>query len=97
MDPGESPEAALVRELQEELAVVVEVGRRLDPVVWHYEKSSIRLLPYLCAILSGELQALEHERLRWCSPKEFDNLTWAPADMPVLREIEAFDSRETPN
>jgi len=87
IDPGESPEAALVRELQEELNVEVEIGQPLTPVVWHYEKVTIRLHPFRCRILAGELQAIEHEQLHWCAPEDFHALDWAEADVPILREI----------
>lgn len=89
IDPGESPQAALVRELMEELAVQVEVGVALTPVIWKYENRTIRLLPFRCKIVCGELQAIEHEELRWCSPEHSGELAWAAADMTILREISA--------
>ena len=54
VDPGESPESALVRELREELAVEVAVGLPLSPVVWNYGEKTIRLRPFLCTIIAGE-------------------------------------------
>ena len=90
VDPGESPETALVRELIEELGVVVAVGKALVPVEWTYDRSRIRLLPFICHILTGSPQALEHEELLWCAPDEFDSLVWADADLPVLEQIRRF-------
>lgn len=87
VDPGETPQAALVRELREELAVEVETGDAMSPVVWNYEDRCIRLLPFLCRVLSGEPRAVEHAALRWCRPEELPLLHWAEADIPVLREI----------
>jgi 8-oxo-dGTP diphosphatase len=87
VDPGESPESALVRELQEELAVDVEVGLPLTAVIWSYEERTIRLLPFRCSIVGGELRAIEHEKLCWCLPEDFNDLPWADADVPILREI----------
>jgi 8-oxo-dGTP diphosphatase len=89
VDPGESPETALIRELREELAVVVEVGAALTPVIWVYGNRTIRLLPFRCKIVGGELQAIEHEQLLWCALKNFADLDWAAADVPILREISA--------
>jgi len=97
VDPGESPERALARELLEELAVVVEVGRPLVPVIWNYGERAIRLLPFHCKIIGGDLRALEHQALRWCFPKEFGDLCWADADVPILREILALSANESGN
>lgn len=91
IDPGESPETALIRELLEELAVVVEVGEPFSPVIWHYPDMTIRLLPFRCRIIKGEPRALEHEDVQWFFPKDFAALNWADADLPILREIFAPD------
>jgi 8-oxo-dGTP diphosphatase len=87
VDGGESPEAALVRELREELGIEVAVGSAFKPVVWSDDHVTIRLRPFHCVITGGRLRALEHEELRWCAPEEFDLLEWAAADRPILVEI----------
>lgn len=97
VDAGESPEAALVRELMEELCVAVEVVSPLTPVVWAYDERTIRLLPFRCRIIDGVPQALEHEELIWCAPENFIDLRWADADVPVLREIFPTYGDETLN
>ena len=90
MDPGESLETALIREIKEELGVEVRVGTPLDPVQWDYDQRSIRLLPFLCTVSDGQPQAIEHERLLWCAPEDFGSLCWAEADLPILRQIHAI-------
>jgi 8-oxo-dGTP diphosphatase len=87
VEAGESPEAALVRELREELGIDVAVGHALDPVVWTYDRGPIRLSPFLCQIIRGVPTPLEHEALRWCAPRDFATLPWAPADLPVLDQL----------
>ncbi len=87
VEPGESAESALVRELREELAVEIAVGIPLGPVIWTYGERTIRLLPFRCRIIAGVLEALEHEALAWCSLENFNDLRWADADVPILREI----------
>lgn len=87
VDPGETLENALIRELREELAISVCVEQALRPVVWSYEREWIRLSPFYCRIISGDPQPLEHEKLIWCAPEDFTTLIWVDADQPVLREI----------
>lgn len=87
VNEGESMEFALVRELQEELDILVSVGKRLGEVSWNDSSTTIRLVPFLCEILSGQPQPLEHEEVRWCSSDEFGELEWAPADRPILDEL----------
>lgn len=87
VEPDESPEAALIREIQEELGVLVRVGTPLEPVLWNYDRGCIRLLPYFCSITHGQPQAIEHEQLLWCASADFGTLSWAEADLPVLAQI----------
>jgi len=90
VDPGESPETALVRELWEELGIQVEVGSPLEPVLWQYDRGRIRLMPFLCTITAGSLRAIEHEELLWCSTEDFGKIPWAEADLPILRQLRDF-------
>jgi 8-oxo-dGTP diphosphatase len=87
VDFGETPESALVRELAEELGVLVEVERALSPVIWDYGDRVIRLLPFRCRLVQGEPRAIEHEALLWVSAVNYDSLSWAEADQPILAEI----------
>jgi 8-oxo-dGTP diphosphatase len=86
LEAGESPEQALVRELEEELGIRIEAGASLTPVVWDYGRGPIRLHPFVCTILSGDPHPHEHSEIRWCSPDELKELDWAEADLPILGE-----------
>jgi len=90
VDPGESARQALVRELREELGIDVEVCVALEPVCWQYETVRIKLLPHVCEIRGGMIEALSHERLDWYALDDLRGLEWAPADVPVLAQIEAL-------
>jgi 8-oxo-dGTP diphosphatase len=87
VEPGEFHEAALIRELREELGIEVMVGTALEPVCWKHDHGEIRLRPYLCEITGGHLQPHEHERICWCALRDFETLEWAPADLPVIDQI----------
>ncbi|MCW1887493.1 (deoxy)nucleoside triphosphate pyrophosphohydrolase [Luteolibacter flavescens] len=93
VEPGESPSDALVRELEEELGIRVETATALTPVVWDYGRGPIRLHPFLCRILSGQPHPHEHSEIRWCGPDELGELDWAEADVPILEEWRAMDTR----
>jgi len=86
VEEGESPEQALCRELREELAIEVSCERAMSAVEWDYGRGPMRLLPYVCRIITGEPQALEHAALRWCRVEDLPLLDWAAADVPVWQE-----------
>jgi 8-oxo-dGTP diphosphatase len=86
LEEGEDPAAALVRELEEELGIIVVAGEQLTPVVWDYGRGPIRLHPIVCRIALGEPHPHEHSEIRWCGPDDLKALDWAEADVPVLKE-----------
>jgi len=86
VEAEESPADALCRELREELAIEVSCDRAMSAVDWDYGRGPIRLLPYVCRIITGEPQALEHAALRWCRVEDLPLLDWAAADVPVWQE-----------
>jgi 8-oxo-dGTP diphosphatase len=94
VDPGESPQQALVRELREELGIEVGVGAALEPVCWEDESGMIRLWPFVCTMLGGEMTVMSHERVAWVGLEELEEFDWAPADVPVLGQTRAFFARD---
>jgi 8-oxo-dGTP diphosphatase len=87
IEPGETPSVALVRELQEELGILTEVGHALSVVRYDYEEFSIELHPFVVTILSGEMIAMEHEEIRWITLDEAPAIDWAEADIPIWQEL----------
>jgi 8-oxo-dGTP diphosphatase len=92
IEDGESPEAALRRELDEELGIDVEVGPPLASVDHDYGEFSIRLAAHPCRIVSGRPSPREHAELRWLSSGELSSLDWAPADRKLLAAMPFFGS-----
>lgn len=84
VESGESEAEALVREINEELGIGIEVGKALDPVTHAYPDFTITLRPMRCRITSSRPNPHEHAEIAWCTPDELRSLDWAPADVPVV-------------
>lgn len=90
VDTGESPESALVRELQEELGIDVS-KENLVPITFASEPLGDRnllLLLYRCSNWSGEPAALDSPELRWMLPRDMDELPMPPADVPLVHALQ---------
>lgn len=87
VEQGETNEQALKRECFEELAVTVEVNGLFYQNTHEYEDIIVNLFIYHAKIVSGTIQKLEHNDIRWITAKETDNYTFCPADVEVLELI----------
>ncbi|MCG7276555.1 MULTISPECIES: (deoxy)nucleoside triphosphate pyrophosphohydrolase [Corynebacterium] len=87
IEPGESPEEALARELSEELSLTAVVGDKVTTTVHTYDFATIELTTFLCTIQSGELVLTDHDATRWVTAAEAQTLDWAPADIPAVELI----------
>ena len=88
MEPGESPEEALAREIREELDTEISVGKLITSVEYDYPKFHMLMDCFMCSIVSGDLKLLEHEAARWLSADELWDVKWLPSDIRVIEEIE---------
>ncbi len=87
VEPGESPEAALAREISEELQCGITVGERITTTRHTYDFGAIELTTYYAELAAGEPRATEHAKLRWISPDDLSHLRWAEADLPTIAAI----------
>ncbi len=87
MEPGETPQQALVREIREELDTEIEVGDLVETVEYDYPKFHLTMHCFLCTIRSGDLVLKEHEAARWLTRKELDDVDWLPADVTVAEKL----------
>ena len=83
IEPGESPETCLARELAEELGIQVEVGRRLMSTVHAYPELTVELVVHEVRLVSGEPVPHDHDRLAWVRPQDLKSFDLAPADLPI--------------
>ncbi|MGS2751312.1 (deoxy)nucleoside triphosphate pyrophosphohydrolase [Bacillus zanthoxyli] len=87
VNKGENPQAALVREIKEELGCTIIIGKQLEVVEHEYENVIVHLTTYKARIVAGIPKALEHAELRWVSTSELKNLIWAQADIPTVDKL----------
>lgn len=89
MEPGETAEAALVREIQEELDTVITVDKLIKTVDYDYPKFHLTMHCFLCYIESGNLELKEHEASKWLTLETLDSVDWLPADLVIIDDIRA--------
>ena len=88
IEAGETPQAALVREIREELDAEISVGNLLDTVEWDYPDFHLTMHCYLCALLSESIHLNEHEAAAWLTTDTLRSVNWLPADVALLDKIE---------
>lgn len=87
IEPGETPQEALVREIREELDTEVIVGDLLETVEYDYPEFHLSMDCFLCAVQSGNLVLKEHEAARWLTAETLDKVDWLPADRSLIEII----------
>ena len=87
IEPGETPEEALVREIREELNAEIEVGRLVDTVEYDYPKFHMMMRCYLCRLISDEIELVEHEAARWLDMDDVWSVKWLPSDIEVIEDL----------
>lgn len=87
VEPGESEQQALARELREELLVNAAVGNHIATTDYAYDFGVVRLSTYYCDVHEGTPTATEHAQVRWVDVDKLLELEWAPADLPAVRAV----------
>lgn len=87
VEPGETPQQALIRECQEELNVTVSVGEVFMEVVHTYPDLTVHLTLFHATIAEGSPELLEHNDLQWITPDQIPEFDFCPADEEILARI----------
>ena len=88
VEPGETSEEAVVREIREELATEIAVDSYFDTVEYDYETFHLSMDCYVCHVVFGKLELLEHEAAKWLGKGELNSVGWLPADVALVSELE---------
>ena len=89
VEPGETAEAALIRECREELDITVAVRGEFMRVLHEYPDITVELTLFNAVIEAGTPRMLEHNDIRWITPGEIPQYDFCPADKEILERIEA--------
>lgn len=87
IEPGETPEEALTREIREELHAEIEIVRLVDTVQYDYPKFHMDMSCYLCRLISDEVELVEHEAARWLDLDSVWSVKWLPSDIEVIEDL----------
>ena len=87
MEPGESPEEALKREIWEELETRIVIERFVRTIEWDYPQFHLTMHCFWCRVESGALTLKEHEAARWLSTNQLDSVNWLPADLQLIKHL----------
>lgn len=88
IEPGETPQEALKREIQEELASEISVGALIDTVEFDYPTFHLSMDCFWCQLIRGNLELLEAAEARWLTKETLKSVEWLPADSGLIEKIE---------
>ena len=88
MEPGETPQEALVREIKEELDAEIQVGDLIETVEWDYPEFHLTMHCFICTLQSESLQLNEHEAAAWLTRDTLRSVRWLPADEGLISRLE---------
>ena len=87
IEPSETPEDALKREIQEELGIEITIDKFLCTTEYDYPLFHLTMHCYLCSVKSGDIELREHMSARWLTAELLDSVEWLPADKEILDKL----------
>ena len=87
VESGETPQEALIREIQEEIDVKIEIGERIDTIEYDYPTFHLSMDCFWAIIVDGEIVLKEAEAARWMNKNDLLSVGWLPADILLIDKI----------
>ena len=88
LEAGETSQQALIREIQEELDVKIEVGELIDTIEYDYPTFHLSMECFLCVVVDGEIILKEAEAAKWLDKYELYSVDWLPADIALIEKLQ---------
>lgn len=88
IEPGETPQEALAREIREELDTEIAVGELIDTIEYDYPSFHLSMDCFWCTVREGTLTLKEAEEARWLTVDTIDSVDWLPADRGLIGKIQ---------
>ena len=87
VEPGETPQAALKREIMEELETEIEVGDLIETIEYDYPTFHLSMDCFWAEIVKGDLVLREHEAAKWLTKEQLESVDWLPADLGLVDKV----------
>lgn len=87
VEPGETSQQALIREIIEELDTEIKVGELIDTVEYDYPTFHLSMDCFWAEVKAGRLELKEAEAAKWLTKDQLDSVTWLPADILLIDQI----------
>lgn len=87
IEEGETPQAALKREIMEELDIEIYVGEQIDTIEYDYPAFHLSMDCFWCEIKKGDLVLKEHEAAKWVTKEQLRDVEWLPADVMLIEKL----------
>ncbi len=87
IEPNETPENALIREIREELDADIKVDQFLMKVNYDYLNFHLDMDSYICSLVSQEIVLVEHANFKWLNRSQLDSVNWLEADIDIVNRL----------
>ncbi|MBC2326250.1 (deoxy)nucleoside triphosphate pyrophosphohydrolase [Listeria booriae] len=92
IESGETPENALIREVQEEIGCLISVRKEFSQTTYAYDFANVHLTCFLCDLVHGTPALQVHQAMKWLPLDELSDLTWSPANLPAVHKLQKKDA-----
>ena len=90
VEPGETPQQALKREIMEELSTEIKVGELIDTIEYDYPTFHLSMDCFWAEVISGQLELKEAEAAKWLTKDQLESVAWLPADITLIDKIRQY-------